>query len=226
MRLLGLLLLLATLPASAGVRVYGNIGVPAGEGLELSLDLAHTERELETAGRATELRGDRLGVELVDYRWGALQPGLRGGVLAARQSGDPIAGGIELDGHYFGVLLRSELFAGRPVGLRLGASYTYHSADGSEAGQDVELRWYEAEGRAAAVWRLGRVHWLAGAYAAALDGEQHLGGAVARDVDLEEGGAGGFYGGLDYLPEAGARISARLTSGERRQFSVSFAREF
>ncbi|RFA31418.1 hypothetical protein CAI21_02045 [Alkalilimnicola ehrlichii] len=182
-------------------------------------DMAYTTGEVET-------RTTQAGVTLFEPSISAFQPGIHFGYLWASQSDNEAVSGLDLQGQYFGINLKSRLFERSWLGLHFHASYTYMEAKDDIDEQETRLRWYEAEVAGGPSLNFERVQLDIGAYYRDIDGEEFATGDLTWTRNFEQDNDIGAYAELHYWTDPTGSISLRAEGGAYTAFQASFARRF
>ncbi|MCG5541540.1 MULTISPECIES: hypothetical protein [unclassified Halorhodospira] len=211
-------------PASA----HGYQG-ERGYDVDLRISGAHAQTDLDYGDRTVEHRTSRVGFQLFEVGNPQIQPGLFGGWMRSRVD-DPgpapdsqVADTTRLSGYYIGAGVRSHLFHREPVSLLGEVRYTWHDADGSSNGREVEREWTELQARLGPVVRVGPVRWSVGGYLSAIDGDQYVNGV--RD-GFEQDRLTGAYTQFDLMVDRTGYVGLHADTGGSAGVHMVFGRIF
>lgn len=230
---IGLCLLTVSTLASADTAVRGRIGGTVGgdarpePGINLHAERTDLAVRYDDGSAGDRLEVGRIGIALFE----SPAPGVRLGVSIGRQgidqSGRSTTAGFDPDGYYVGFDARGRWGVTRRLSLELGGRVAYAEASGSGAGDTVDLDWWSAALRPAAVLTVAeRVELRAGLRAQWLDGDERFTGNTRSTVGFREDRVTGGFVGIGLLTGNGGRVHLRADVGAARGLNLVFERSY
>lgn len=160
-----------------------------------------------------------------------LSPNVTVGFLAGRtfvtQDDRLATRGMDLDGYFLGLSVKSEMPFSERLALRLDADYSYHDVDGDTDEQDSSLKWHQLDLQLGLAATLTRSFGLvAGSRLYYADGEERTFGELDQTVDFSEAGNAGFFAGLELITDPSGYIGIIGDGGNPKGVHFYFQRRF
>lgn len=195
------------------------------DGLELSLAATREDTEFRyDDGPPRDTRITRVAATFYETSRPGFQPGLTAGAAWLRQDGEPDTEGLDLDGVFAGVLLRSRIPVAAGVSVIGRGSWIWHDVDSDDDGITTSLEWAELEGRAGLALDAGDWQLSGGALARSVDGDLQVEGE--RTVPFDGGENTGGWARLAIGLAGGGELVFEAEAGARERLGVSVQRRF
>ena len=194
--------------------------------MEATLLLQRFETDLNFDNSVIESRYNKVGLIVYEPSYSSFQPGLQVGAVEINQNNNPVTAGINPNGNYLGILFRSLLYDGHPLGLQLEGSYAYYAADKVMNNQEINLKWHELIFNIQATLSYDNFYIALGGYSQLLDGDETAFGTITQTRQFNENEKSGMHFELQYWVDATGKIGILVDSGGRQGIGLVFTREF
>jgi hypothetical protein len=157
----------------------------------------------------------------------AVKVGFLAGRTFVTQDGRLATRGMDLDGYFLGLSVKSEMPVSERLALRLDADYSYHDLDGDTDEQDTSLEWHQLDLQLGVATTLTRsLGLVAGGRLYYADGEERTFGESDQTVDFSEAGDAGYFVGLELITDPSGYIGIIGDGGNPEGVHFYFQRRF
>jgi hypothetical protein len=178
-------------------------------------------------GTIRETKVSRLGIGWSEQLAPYLSGGIQAGYLDISQASNPIEAGKVLDGHYFGINLKTTPVDLELLQLQFNLDYIYNSAESVTTDQTVEFVWHNTVLTTQLDLNLlSRLTLILGGKLSWVDGEERTTGNTTQVISFSEKERGGYYAGFDFATDPSGNITLLWEGGTQSGISIFFRRRF
>jgi hypothetical protein len=195
--------------------------------IDFALHLSRLKTELSDGQETIDTTLKQAGITTFSLNKPSMQPGLSLGYAYIDTANQPLSAGMELEGFYIGVALRSILIDNRRATLSVTGSYLYQHADDSNSSQTVNLDWYQPQLDIDALWRLNAsVGLTVGGRYSRVEADERIEGAVNQSLQLKRSSTLGGHAGVQFDLGEDGQMGALVHQGVSDGAEIYFQRQF
>ena len=196
--------------------------------LDFSLQFQKASLDLVDRSNSVETDFTRIGVAVFDVAAeSSIHTGLLLGYAFADHPDQQLAQGLEMDGAYLGITIRSILMKQDQFRVDLQVSYLYQETGAADEGERLSLEWNEFRTAIRGSYTLNSVlRVVTAANYDVIDAKQRYRGAFNQTLKLENDSEAGVMLGFDYLASEREYIGFHFDSGSYDGVNIIFQKLF